>query len=90
MNANLSASENAFMAHMRMFGSDGYPVQKVGRKWRWAEAFGIRGPGVCYATKRECVSAVERYIDVLRDKCAGRDTEAGFAAFLKHQESGAA
>lgn len=33
---------------------------------------GVRGAPTVYRTKRECVEAIERYLDILRDKMAGR------------------
>ena len=72
MNTNLTQAENDFLRHMSMFGSDGYPVKKVGRNWQWMEFWGVKGAPTTYKTKRECVAAIEKYIDILCDKAAGR------------------
>jgi hypothetical protein len=65
--------ESDFLQHMGRFGSDAYPVQKVsGGRWIWRECWGVKGAPTVYKTKRECVQAIERYIDVLIDKTAGR------------------
>lgn len=70
--AALTESEGNFLRHMMMFGSDGYPVQKAGSRWIWVEFWGVRGAPVVYKTKRAAVAAVERYIDILIDRKAGR------------------
>jgi hypothetical protein len=72
MYPTLTDSENSFLRHMSMWGSDGYPVQKLGRKWAWMDFCGVRGAPTLYPTKTLAVAAVERYLDVLRDKAAGR------------------
>lgn len=69
---NLTEGENQFMQHMRRCGSDGYPVHKLGRKWQFARAFGAGGTPVLYPTKKLGVVAVEAYLDILRDRIAGR------------------
>lgn len=68
----LDAAEKEFLDHMQRWGSDAYPLQKVSRGWVWNEAFGIKGAPVVYKTKREARQAIERYIDALLDKNAGR------------------
>jgi hypothetical protein len=70
---NLTEGENQFLQHMIMFGSDGYPVGKLGRKWQFAKAFGAGGTPTLYPTKRQAVEAVERYLDILRARIAGHD-----------------
>jgi hypothetical protein len=72
MYPQLTDDENFALNHCSMWGSDGYPVQKVGRSWH---VNGIRGAGRCpstFKTKREAVAQWERYLDVLRDRVAGR------------------
>jgi len=68
----LTKAENDFLRHMMMWGSSGYPVQKVGRGWHWVEFWGVKGTPTVYKTKREAVAAVERYISILIDQKAGR------------------
>lgn len=67
-----SQAERDFHQHMIRWGSDGYPVQKMGRRWLWVEFWGVKGAPTTYRTKREAVAAIERYLDVLCDKSAGR------------------
>lgn len=71
----LSDAEYDFMNHMSRWGSDGYPVMKLGRGWHWCEAFGIRGAPGIYKTKREAFAAVERYLDTLRERVSKRAKE---------------
>lgn len=70
---NLSEAENHFLQHIQMFGSSAYPIHKVGNgKWLWNEFWGVKGAPTVYRTKRAAAEAIERYIDVLIDKVAGR------------------
>lgn len=69
---NLTENEHDFFEHMVRWGSTGYPVMKVKSGWIWQEFYGVKGAPVVYKTKRECVTAIEGYIDILRDKRAGR------------------
>lgn len=68
----LSIAEGNFLDHMTRWGSDGYPIEKCGRTWQWREAFGIVGPPTVFRTKRAAFESVDRYLDVLLDKLAGR------------------
>lgn len=70
--AGLSTQENDFQRHMSRWGSDGYPVRKIGRSWQWVAFCGVKGAPTVYKTKRECVAAVEAFLAVLRNKSAGR------------------
>lgn len=71
--SGMNPNERQFLNHMHMWGSDAYPVRKLSNgKWIWDEFFGVKGAPIVYRTKRECVAAIERYIDVLCDKAAGR------------------
>jgi len=68
----LSEAESRFLQHMTMFGSDGYPIRKYGRVWIWEDFFGVKGPNTVYTTKSEGHSAIDRYLEILCDKKAGR------------------
>lgn len=70
--AALTEGENQFFRHMCTWGTDGYPVKKLGRKWQFDKAFGVGGTPVLYATKAEAVKAVEAYLGILRDRMGGR------------------
>ena len=73
MYKTLNQAENDFLRHITMWGSAAYPTQKVGNgKWIWREFWGVKGAPTVYKTKKACVEAIERYMDILRDKAAGR------------------
>lgn len=71
---NRPQAERDFQRHMSRWGSDGYPVRKVGRgsRWIWDDCWGVKGPPVVYRTKRAAFEAVEAYLGILCDKAAGR------------------
>lgn len=66
----LTDDERSLLTHVTMWGSDGYPVCKVGRGWTWGYR-GIKGP-VVFKTKREAVASFEAFEAVLIDAKAGR------------------
>ena len=69
----LSEDEKALLNHTALWGSNGYPVQKVGsRHWTWGPWRSVNGPPVCFPTKRQAVASFESYLDVLVDASAGR------------------
>lgn len=55
----LTAEEETELAHWSMYGSDGYPIDKIGRGWH------VRHFPTVYKTKRAAVEQWERYINVL-------------------------
>ena len=68
----ITTEEEEVLTHQSRWGSDGYPVSKRGRLW-WID--GIRGCGrfpVPFKTKKAAVEQWERYMQILRDKKAGR------------------
>lgn len=79
MYATLTEDENALLTHVSMWGSDGYPVHKLGRGWTW-EYRGIKGPPVVFKTKRAAVESFERYHECLIDKAAGRNEYSRYTA----------
>lgn len=68
----LTDNERHLMTHISRFGSDGYPIEKLGRGWVWQRAFGAGGSPIVYRTKREATHAFEAYMSILRDRLAGR------------------
>lgn len=68
----ITEDERALLTHISMWGSSGYPVQKVGRSWHWRDWRSVKGAPTVYKTKREAVEAFERFRDILRDAIAGR------------------
>ena len=67
-----SQAERDFQQHIDHWGSAAYPVRKVGHGWHWFDFWGVKGAPCVYKTKREAVAAIERYLDILCDKSAGR------------------
>ncbi|MGH7239780.1 MAG: hypothetical protein ACREHG_06895 [Candidatus Saccharimonadales bacterium] len=61
----ITENEEAWLGHMMMFGSTGYPVAKVNSRWIWQEAFGVQGSPTTYRTKKACVEAITKFQDVL-------------------------
>lgn len=72
MHTTLSAGENSWLTHINMWGSNGYPVRKLGTRWTFDRAFGVGGTPVVYPTKKAAVAACEAFYAILRDKSAGR------------------
>ena len=72
---NISDDERALLTHTSMFGSDGYPIAKLGKGWTWSFR-GLRAPEI-YKRKRDAVEAFERFVDVLID---AKGAEAQFNA----------
>lgn len=68
----LTEDERALVAHVSRWGSDGYPVRRIGARWSWGPWRGINGPPVLFQRKRDAITAFEAYIDILLDKLAGR------------------
>lgn len=68
----ISEDEIALLQHVTMFGSDGYPVKKLGRGWTWGPWRGINGPPTVFKLKRDAVASFERFLDVLLEAKAGR------------------
>lgn len=75
--STISAAELDFLQHIGRWGSDGYPIAKRGRKWWFDRMFNAGGTPSPYKTKREAEAAVEAYLDILRDKAAGRPVGSG-------------
>lgn len=68
----ISEDEKDLLAHISMWGSDGYPVSKIGRGWTWGPYRSIKGRPTIFKTKREAVASFEQYHDILIDAVAGR------------------
>lgn len=64
--------ERWLLNHVTMFGSDGYPIRKLDRKWTWGPVRSVPGPPACWKTKREVVASFEAFLGVLRDALAGK------------------
>jgi hypothetical protein len=60
-NERLTAAEKETLMWDSRFGSDSYPIRKIGRHW----SIDRQGDTRCFATKREAVQAWEIYISIL-------------------------
>lgn len=69
----LSPDEAGLLRHVMHFGSDAYPIQKIGsHSWTWGPWRTIQGPPKAWRTRREAVANFEAFLDILRDAKAGR------------------
>jgi hypothetical protein len=69
---NVTSDEHDLLNHISMWGSEGYPIKRVGsRHWSWSYRDSINTPAV-YKTKREAVASFEAYHSILLDRLAGR------------------
>ncbi len=66
--AGLSTDENDLLQHVSRWGSDGWPIQKVGRNWHWVESWGVKGSPTVYKTKRAAGEAFQAWIDAMLRK----------------------
>lgn len=59
----LTEKERFLLNHITMFGIDGAPIAKMGRKWMLS----YPEETVMFATKREALEAFDRYFEMLLD-----------------------
>lgn len=57
----LTDDEAALLYHVMRFGSDGYPVRKLGRGWIVDQWRSVKGPPITYKTKRAAVAQFEAW-----------------------------
>ncbi len=62
----ITPAERSLMTHVSMWGSDGYPIQKLKSGWTWGTSE-VAGPPVVFKTKREATESFERFHDILID-----------------------
>jgi len=70
--ATILEAEWNWLQHISRWGSSGYPVRKLGRKWQFDRMYNAGGCPSLFTTKRAAVERVELYYDMLLDKNAGR------------------
>jgi hypothetical protein len=68
----LTEDERGLLTHISRWGSDGYPIHRLGRKWAWGPFRSVQGPPTVFKTKREAVASFEAFHTVLLDALAGR------------------
>jgi hypothetical protein len=69
----LSEDEAFVLMSVSRWGSDAYPIRKLGRQWTWGPIRGIKGPPCGWKTKREAVRMFELYLDLLRERIIGAE-----------------
>jgi len=57
----ISEDEYALLNHVMMWGSGGYPIDRIRHRWVWSDYRGVRGSPIRYKTKREATAAFERW-----------------------------
>lgn len=65
----LNEDEKYVLHHVSRWGSDGYPVVRIGsHHWTWGPIRSIQGPPVVFKTKRAAVLSFEKYLEMLRER----------------------
>ena len=57
----LTDDEAALFYHVQLFGSDGYPVEKLGRLWVVRDWRTVKGPPTVFKTKGAAVAQFEAW-----------------------------
>lgn len=71
----LSEDERALLAHISRWGSDGYPVSKLGSdRWQWGPWRSIKGPPRIFRSKKQAIENFEIYLAILRERLAHQRT----------------
>jgi hypothetical protein len=65
---DLTDDEAALLYHVQMHGSPGYPVAKLGKRWIVCDWRTVKGPPLCYLTRKSAVAYVEGWIDLALEK----------------------
>jgi hypothetical protein len=66
----------ALLQHISRYGSDGYPIHKVGLGCLWSWKFNSIGTPQIFRTRREAAASFERYYQMLLDRKAKRSQHA--------------
>lgn len=64
----ITDDERALVRHCVRFGSDGYPVWKLGRGWTYGPWRSVKGPPTIFNTRREATASFERFYEILLDE----------------------
>ena len=67
----ITEDEKDLLTHWSRFGSDSYPVKKLGKGWHWSYR-DIKGPPKVFRTKWEAVASFEAFINILIAAKGGR------------------
>lgn len=66
--APLTDDEAALLYHIGRWGSQGYPIERVGRSWHWRSWRSVRGAPTVYRTKTAAVGAFEVWYGLALDR----------------------
>ena len=64
----LTPDEIALANHVGRWGSGGYPVRRLGRRWTW-DYLTVRAPGL-FPTRKAAVANLDRRLDFYLDQIA--------------------
>ena len=64
----LTEDEIYLLDHVCRWGSDGYPIQKIGREWSWGAVRSVKGHPCLFKTKREAIESFEAFYNTLLDR----------------------
>lgn len=70
----ITDDERWLVNHVLRWGSDGYPVQKLGRGWTWVTE-AVKGPPTIFKTKREATESFERFLEILHEELRDESVE---------------
>jgi hypothetical protein len=73
----ITDDERQLMTHWGMWGSDGYPINKLKRGWTWGPYLSVNGPPTVFKTKRAAVASFEAFIDILLE-ALGQEAKARY------------
>lgn len=62
---NLTVDQDWIMGHAIMFGSDSYPVRKIGKGWQVVGQRGLGSVPTVFKRKKDAVAAWKGYLDML-------------------------
>lgn len=68
--APLTQADHELRAHITMWGEPGYPINKIGSRWYWRDAFGVKGSPLPYKTKKAAIEAFEGWLSLYRIRYA--------------------
>ena len=66
----VTEDERSLVNQVSMWGSDAYPVSKLGKRWTWGPWRSVKGPPTVFATKREAVASFEAFHRIVLDALA--------------------
>jgi hypothetical protein len=62
----LTNADLELVNHVTRWGSEGYPIQKVGHGWHWIDSHGVKGPPTVFKSKGAATEAFEGWMELKR------------------------